>query len=228
MRNGTSKDPRKDEVLRPMFEVHAEDKDPRWRAVLMVIFWPGLKSIHVQKQSWDPDPDERWLNVVCTFLKVLSRIDVRRRPHRLVQKVYNDTVHHLYDVYQRIWKRTSREFRADPEEIDAFVGGVEGLGFADIERREAREAVIAYLREHWDAGRISKPNFLLLLGTQVYGKSIAEYARWAGLDYEVAKKRRRRAEAAIRRFEDENGNFSDRVSPSRSRLPPFAFKRRMT
>ncbi len=204
MRNGTSTDPRKDEVLRPIFEAHAEDENPRWRAVLLAIFWPGLESIHFQKRGWDQDPDERWQNITWTFLKVVCRVDVKRRPDRLVQKVYNDTVHHLHDEYRRAWNRTNREFAADPEEIDLLAGGVEGIDFAGIELRERQELEIERLREHLTAGRISDADFLLLVGTRVYGKSIADYAREARLDYQVAKKRRQRAEAVIRRFERKN------------------------
>jgi len=59
MRSGTSSDPRKDDILRPIFEAHTEDQDSRLRAVLLVIFWPGLESIHFQKRGWDPDPHEQ-------------------------------------------------------------------------------------------------------------------------------------------------------------------------
>jgi len=203
MRSGTSRDPRKDEILRPIFEAHAEDEDPRWRAILLVVFWPALESIHFQKRGWDADPDERWQNVVWTFLQVLCRIDLTKRADRLVQKIFNDTVHRLHDEYRRAWNRTNREFTAEPEEIDALAGGVEGIDFAGIELREAQEIEINRLREHLDAGRITEADFLLLVGTRVYGQSIADYARGAGLDYQVAKKRRQRAEAVIRRFEKE-------------------------
>ena len=203
MRNGTSTDSRKDEVLRPIFEVHAQKGDPRWRAILLAIFWPGLESIHAQKRHWDADPDERWQNVVWTFLHVLCRIDVRRRPDRLVQKVYNDTVHHLYDDYRRAWDRTNQEVQANPEEIDALVGGVEGIDVAGIERREAQAIEIERLREPMNAGWITEADYLLLIGTRVYGTSVADYARARGVAYQVAKKRRQRAEAAIRRFEAE-------------------------
>jgi len=91
----------------------------------------------------------------------------------------------------------------DPEEIDALAGGVEGIDFAGIELREAQEIEINRLREHFEADRITEADFLLLIGTRVYGKSVADYAREAGLDYQVAKKRRQRAEAVIRRFEEE-------------------------
>jgi hypothetical protein len=202
MRSGTSTDPRKDEVLRPMFKAHAETQDARWRAVLLAIFWPGLRSIHMQKRRWDPDPDERWQNITWTFLRVVCRIDVKRRPDRLVQKVFNDTVHHLYDEYRRAWSRTNHELTADPRQIEELAGVVAGIDFAGIELREAQEIEIERLREHLVAGRISEPDFLLLVGTRIYGKSVADYAREAGLAYQVAKKRRQRAEAAIRRVEE--------------------------
>lgn len=203
MRRGTSVDSRKDDVLRPIFEAHAKEEDPRWRAVLLAIFWPGLESIHFQKRGWDADPDERWQNITWTFLQVLWRVNVKRRPSRLVQKVFNDTVHYLHDEYRRIWNRTNREFTADPEAIEALAGGVEGIDFASIDLRDAQEIEIERLREHTDAGRISEADLLLLIGTRVYGKSVADYAREVGMDYQVAKKRRQRAEAAIRRIEEE-------------------------
>lgn len=201
MRDGSSTDPRKDEILRPIFEAHAQDEDPRWRTILLVIFWPGLESIHFQKRGWDPDPEERWQNIIWTFLQVLCRIDVRRRPERLVQKVYNDTIHRLHDEYRRAWERAEREVAAGPEEIEALAGGTAGIDTSGIELREAQEKEIARLRQHMQAGRITEADFLLLVGTRVYGQSVADYARGAGLDYQVVKKRRQRAEAAIRRFE---------------------------
>jgi hypothetical protein len=201
MRDGTSTDPRKDEVLRPIFQAHLEDRDSRWRSILLVIFWPGLESIHFQKRGWDPDPDERWQNIVWTFLRILCRVDVRRRPDRLVQKVVNDTVHHLYDEYRRAWDRASHEIAVDTEEIESLAGGAEGIDTSDIELREAQENEIERLRQHMDAGRITEADFLLLVGTRVYGKSVADYAREVGMNYQAAKKRRQRAEAVIRRFE---------------------------
>jgi hypothetical protein len=171
--------------------------------VLLAIFWPGLESIHFQKRGWDQDPEERWQNITWTFLQVLCRIDVKRRPDRLVQKVYNDTIHHLHDEYRRLWNRANRESTLDAEGIEALAGETKGVDTSDIELREAQEIEIQRLREHMEAGRITEADFLLLVGTRVYGKSVADYAREAGLDYQVAKKRRQRAEAVIRRFEED-------------------------
>lgn len=198
MRSGTSTDPRKDEVLRPIFQAHQADGDPRWRTVLLVIFWPGLASIHWQKRAWDPDSDELWQNVLWTFLRVICRIDTDRRPERLVQKVFNDTVHDLHEEYRRIWNRAGHETPWSDEEIDAL-GGMGGIDLDAIDLHKTQMAEIRRLREHMRAGRISEADFLLLVGTRVYGRSVADYARGAGLDYQTAKKRRQRAEAALRR-----------------------------
>ncbi len=203
MRTGSSIDPHKDEVLRSIFRAHAEDEDPRWRVVLLVIFWPGLESIHFQKRGWDADPDERWQNVTWTFLQVLCRIDVNRRPDRLVQKVFNDTVHHLYDEYQRTWKRTNCELTKPDEEIEVRAGAVEGIDFDGMDLRRAHQKEIGRLQAHLDAGRITEADFFLLVGTRLYGQSLSEYAHGVGLTTEAAKKRRQRAEAAIRSHEKE-------------------------
>ena len=202
MRDGTSRDPRKDEVLRPIFEAHAGDEDPRWRTILLTVFWPSLESIHSRKRRWDPDPDERWQNITWTFLQVLCRIDPAQRSDQLVKKIVNDTRHRLHDEYRRAWGRISHEFTAEPEEIDALIGGVEGIDFAGIELREVQNIELERLREHLEAGRITEADYLLLAGTRVYGQSVADYAREAGLGYPVARKRRQRAEAVIRRFEE--------------------------
>ena len=201
MRSGTSRDPGKDEVLRPIFQAHGEDQDPRWRAALLAIFWPSLESICRRKRHWDTDQDELWQNLTWTFLQVLCRMDAKRRPDRLVQKVINDTIHHLYDEYRRIWNRTDREVTADLVELEALAGGVEDINFAAFELRDAQEKEVRHLRAHLLAGRIKEADFFLLVGTRIYGRSVADYARESGLDYQTAKKRRQRAEVAIRRFE---------------------------
>jgi hypothetical protein len=200
MRSGTSTDPRKDEILRPIFEAHSEDRDPRWRTLLLVIFSPALESIHFKKRGWDPDADERWQNVIWAFLQVVCRIDVNRRHQRLVQKIFNDTVHRLYDEYERVWRRAEREVSPENMDIEA-VADLVGLDLEDIDGRIGREMEIERLREHLDAGRISEADFLLIVGSRVYGRPLVDYARDAGLDYQLAKKRRQRAEAVIRRFE---------------------------
>ncbi|MFH1866286.1 MAG: hypothetical protein ABIK85_10415 [Candidatus Eisenbacteria bacterium] len=220
LRTGTAADPRKDEVLLPILWAHGEDQDPRWRAILLVIFWPGLESISHTKDHWDENSDELWQNVVWTFLRVVCRLDVNRRPARLVQKVVNDTIHHLHDEYRRRWRRVRRELASDPDDVKWLGGGAIDIDIEAIDLRQAHERKLMRLRGHLDAGRISESDFLLLVGTRLYGETVAEHAREVGLDYQVAKKRRQRAEARIRQSEQEMQRSSETVSPREVVDPP--------
>jgi len=203
MRRGRSDDPRKDEVLRPILEAHAADMDPRWRAILLVVFWPGFDSICNRKQGWDTDEDERWQNVMWAFLQAVCKLDVSARSDRLVQRIINNTIHRLHDEYRRIWKRADRETAVDPELLEDMTTRGTGVDFDEIDRRLRQQAEIKRLRDHMEAGRITEADFLLLVGTRVYGKSAAQYARETGISCDLARKRRLRAEAAIRRAEEE-------------------------
>lgn len=203
---GSSRDPRKDEVLKPIFRTYRESRDPRWRTVLLMVFWPGLVARCGKERHLDlDDSEELWQTIACVFLRVIDRVDVDRRPARLVQKVINDTIHDLRYEYRRRRKRAYREAAAEPERIEWLAGGVEDVSFVVLCRREAVEQYVRKLRNHLDKGRITSDDYELLLATRANRMSLAEYARDVGLDYEVAKKRRQRAEAAISRHEEASG-----------------------
>lgn len=206
MWEGESRNVRKEEILQAIFEAHGEDQNPKWRTILLLIFWPTLISIHRQKSRWDSDPEELWQNINWTFLKVVCRIDLRKRRHSLVQKVFNDVVHYLWDEYRRKFVRPNFEIAVDLEELETRFPGVDDIDYEGIDARLEQEAAITRLRHHLAAGRITDEDFLLLVGTRVYGKSAAEYARDTGMDYALARQRRLRAEAAIRRYEDVTEN----------------------
>ena len=205
MREGNAAGQQKDNVLRSIFHAHSADGDPRWRMILLAIFWPGLKSIHHQKCHWDTDPDELWQNMVWVFLQVLCKIDVAKRPERLAQKVINDTVHRLCDIYRKKWTIAKLEVPLessngeDDDTGEIIVGAKDDIDYNGIDLRILQESAIKQLRKHLNSRRISEEDFLLLVGTRVYGKSVADYAREAGMNYELARKRRLRAEAHLRR-----------------------------
>jgi hypothetical protein len=192
MRRGTSRDPDKDAVLLPIVQAHAEDHAPCWRTILLVIFWPGLESIWRRKRHWDSDPDALWANILWAFLQTVCRLDPSKRSSRLVQKVINDVFHRLHDEYRREWNRAARQTVTDPDEL-AGRDVEDKRGAAAATLWVEQEARIAILKAHRAAGRISDTDFLLLVGTQVYGRSLAECARESGLSYEAAKKRQQRA-----------------------------------
>ncbi len=149
-----------------------------------MLFWPGLRSIHSKKRLWDrKNPDELWQRIYWAFHQSVCRIDVARRRDRLVQRIYNATIHRLHDDYRRDWLHAEREVATDPEELTALAGVAEGIDFEGMDLREACQKEIDRLRGHLDAGRITEADFLLLIGTRLYGQSISEYARGAGLNY---------------------------------------------
>ena len=197
MRSSKSRNLIKDQILCSIFRARREDKDSRWRDILLVSFWPGLELIHWQKRHWDTNQEERWQNIIWAFLKTLSRIDIDKRSHRLVQKIFYDTVHYLYDEYRCARNHEEWEVLTDSEEVLELAGGIEEINFSAIELREKQEAEIKRLQSLLDKGRISRSDFLLLVGTRVYGKTMTDYAQENGLDYQTIKKRRQRVEATI-------------------------------
>ncbi|MBW7905500.1 MAG: hypothetical protein LC135_03305 [Phycisphaerae bacterium] len=203
MRQGVSREPEKDQVLHPILLAHAEDGDPRWRTILLVIFWPGLEAIWRRKRHWDRDPDALWANVVWAFLRTVCRLDPAKRATRLAQKVVNDVFHGLHDDYRRDWRRAAREVVTDPHDLTERELPDDRDAAAAALRVE-QEARIAILTAHCAAGRINDTDFLLLVGTHVYGRPLAECARESGIKYEAAKKRQQRAMKAIGGFTEDD------------------------
>lgn len=209
MREGTSQDPEKDIVLRAIFRDY--ETEPLLKTVLYVVFWPALISIHYRKRHWNPDSEERWANIQWLFLEiiVIARIDINKRSERLVQKIYNDVVHRLYDECSREWERQKMELPPDIDDSidDPFkrkkkrhINAVR-IDTDAIDLCRDAEARAGRLKEHLERGRISEADFHLILGTRLLGKSLSDYATETGQSYQAIKKRRQRAEAVIERFE---------------------------
>jgi hypothetical protein len=192
----------KDEILRNIFTLHKHGQDSRWRSILLVIFWPALESIHWKKRHWDTDPEERWQNITWVFLRVVCRIDPVVRPHRLAQKVVNDTIHHLCDDYRHIWRRMEKEIPMNDDELEELGIGTQDIGFGAAESAIEKDRQVECLRRHLQHGRINDSDMFLVIGTRIYGKALSECAAKQGISYQAAKKRRQRAEAIIRKAEE--------------------------
>lgn len=198
----SSTDPRLDSMLRAVLRRYAESRDSRCLAVLTALLWRQLDAITRWKAHWDDDPDDLWQNVVATFFRVVSRLNLDRRPARLAQKLRNDVIHDVYVGYARRWARGRRELAVAPDEIenlaDARTPGLDDI----LDARASCEREMQRLRAHRADGRITDPEFFLLLGTRIYGEPLAAYARRAGVKVETVKKRRQRLEARLRRLDE--------------------------
>lgn len=183
---------RRDALLRPILAAHAEDRDARWRTVLLVAFWPGLLWVWRTTRRLDRDGEERWQRAFWAFHEAVCRLDLSQRRDRLGQKVVND-------VLNRVRREYGRERDRAAIELQPPAGLIERLAArpgTEIREFESRRDLIGHVR----AGRIAEEDIFLILGTRLYGRTVAEFAEGVGLTPEAAKKRRLRAEAALRRI----------------------------
>jgi len=190
---GSSKDPGKDEVLRPILAAHAHDRDPRWRSILLAIFRPGLESLHARKRRWDRDRGDRWQNTVLVFLRVVARLDLAKRSTRLAQRILWETAHRLHDLYSRGWRHTCREILAPPSSITLLAGESSEPGFEVIDSQQEREAAAVRLAQYRDRGVIKNSDYRFLVAAHSHQGTLADYARQNGLGYQAAKTRHQRS-----------------------------------
>ena len=190
----------KDDILRPIFQAHTNNPSPQWRSILCLLFLPLLDVIQRMKWKLDDNSDELWANILWAFTHTVCCFDVSKRPNRISQKVFNGTMHRLREDYAREWRHLQREIPTDPLDLAELSKGKEESGYVEVEHSSEIEAEIKKLQRLLNKGLISEADFFLLVGTRVYGKSIGEVAVEIGLDYQVAKKRRQRVEAKIRRW----------------------------
>jgi hypothetical protein len=190
----------KDRILQPIFTALRRDGLHRWSSILLLLFWPALLTVHRLKRSWDRDPENLWSNITWVFLRVIHRFDTERRRDRLTQKVVNDTIHHLHDEYRRTWDLESRhhlprEGEEDPPEVEDPDWPIAEEA---AEWRCDREVRTRLYRKHLRDGLIDEEEYFVLVGTRVYGWTVAVCAERLGVSYQALKKRRQRAERVIR------------------------------
>jgi hypothetical protein len=197
MHAGAADDPRKDAILRAIATCREEDRHPLWSSVLLVFFWPGLLTLFGKRRTWDPDQDELWQTIVTEFFEAVERLDVRRRQARIATKLINDTYSRTYRAYEPRWRRLDREHAVEPEHLEPFLAASSGIDFTAMELRELQAQRLVLFQEAFAAGVVGEDDLFLVIGTDVYGQSIADYARACGASYQALKKRRQRALAAI-------------------------------
>lgn len=195
MRGGSPSTPERDAVFRAIFLAYALDRDPCWKSLLLAMLWPKLLALSQTTRRWDPDQQERLQNIVVSFLKTVDRVDVGKRPGRFFQKLVNDVIHRTYQHYHAEWRRTERWCSAPLPDLEAM----RDTRQTALERRELEEVALVRLKGYWDLGWISEGGRQVIAQTRIFGKSLPAYARSAGISHQAAKRRRWRAERAIRR-----------------------------
>lgn len=198
MRTGVSACPAKDDILRPICQSHSEDHDPRWRTILLLIFWPSLKSLCMQKRMLDREYGELWASVVQAFLDAVCCFDAATWHDRIAARLFSETLHGVVAQYSTRRRQSSREVSTDPSVLAALAGQSHRGDFSEAGESASLAAAVGWLRAYVEAGSIDETDFCLLVGSIIYGKTDRECAEETGLSCQAAKKRRQRAITAVR------------------------------
>lgn len=205
-----------DALLRPVLTAFKLAPDCGWFPILLFLFWPHLDRIARQLEPLDSDNiDEIESLIHWTFLQVVHRIDLDKRQARLGQKLLNDIRHEVREAYDHERERAAN---AEPLPAQTLQDEPDDTENADFEfcdpgfERCDLEHDFAWARTRLKSlvrrGRLSAPDYLILVGCHLYGHSLHVMAARLGLSYEAAKKRQQRATRILR--EDK-----ETLSPSR-------------
>lgn len=183
-------------------------------SLLLLILWPGLEAIVRSKRDQFKEVEDLWGEVHWAFLETAWRYPVERRPARVANNLKLDTLNRLctlqrercqhQDVVKTLLDAARREgeelFASPPLDVttlDAPPPTAKAEDRAEVLARACDRAV--------EEGLISDLDRLLITATRIYGRELKAYAREHGLAYEMAKKRRQRAEQVVRRLLERKG-----------------------
>ncbi len=202
-------DCQRDEVLRPILKLARRSLDHRLQTILLAIIWPGLESIYSKRHDWDADEDALWQNLLCAFLKTVNVFNEEGRSERLTQKILNDSNRRLRDAYEREWERAqdTQPLSSETNQIPAETPTEDSAPPVSV------ESVLTKLRGYVDQGVINGAELDLIVATRIGGQSLQDYTRDRAQNYQAAKKRRQRAEAALRKAEEIMRENLDSLSP---------------
>jgi hypothetical protein len=176
----------KDALLRAFVEAYQTERRPHRSAQLLLgALQPGLSRLfHQHAGRWPGLEDaELWGLIVASFLEVVSSYRLSRRPDRIAKNLLMDTLRRTLR-----WLHGHHGHNAPPRPRRARADGT-------IDATEAMPFVQALVR----GGIVNGGDAAILLATRIVGERLPVLAQKRGKSYEALRKRRQRAEQAIRR-----------------------------
>ncbi len=171
----------------------------QWATILTACCFRWLVATAVSRARWDQDPDEVWQETQVCFLALCRRLCIQGRTHRLRAKIRGDLRHTLTERFQPRWRAAARERAGDPAAmVPEAAAGTAPPSHEDVDADERLEHAIATLRRQHRAGRITATDVLILVGTHLYGRSLAAQAGILGMTPNAVGRRRLRAHTALR------------------------------
>lgn len=176
---------------------------------LEAAMFPALDHLFCSKLRPGMNLDDFWSEIQWAFLKTVVSYPVDRRISRVARNLQLDTLNSICK-WQRIesmsWqtvKKIKTVFKGHETEIrngalnpwDLLVDPKPGHDWDHDDAQDALRSLSPLIEK----GVLSKDDGYLLVGCHIYGKKLAALAKELGLTREAAKKRKQRAERAIRK-----------------------------
>ena len=182
-----------DVVLRWLIRYSRDQPGSHPQELLLLLAWNSLVELHGILRRLERNAGSSWPTLYWSFLKAMGRIDLGRRSTHIGQKLLNDSQHDT-----RLWYRHEREKHPGVIIGEDEDDPTERIPSPYVEQASAghrieRQWAIKRLRSLVRSGTLTRPDFQILLGCHLYGRSIDEMAAHLGIPYGVAKKRRQRA-----------------------------------
>jgi len=197
----------KDAALRALLRAFQAGgpRRPALGAFLLVILRPSLKAIVGSKLPEFRDIEDLWADVCWAFLETAWCYPIERRPSRVASNLKLDTLNRLCAVQrersqqQGALRELRHAARRETQRLESPPGDATTPETTATPGAEVTaEAVVRACARAVQEGRISEVDRLLITMTRVYGRELKEFAREQRLPYEMAKKRRQRAERVVR------------------------------
>jgi len=206
-----------DDVLKTLISRCHKSRDPVLLAALVGLFSSRLTLIYRRCRSWDRDDGELWSNLQWSFFEVLHRPKLLNRGDRIASKLFNDTRHQLWTVYDRSWSHRRLEVSFDDENDIRQFRHPEGPDRIEILADSA--LVMRHLNRARTCRVLTDEDYDVLLQVAM-GLTAREIAHDRGLDYDLLKKRIQRARHAFRNFHKKSSRQRRFSVPKISARPP--------
>jgi hypothetical protein len=190
----------KNAILGSLIAAHQKDKNPIWKPLLSIIFWPAIEWVFFRQRNPYTDNDDLFLEVYWAFCEVLWTYPVKKRPHKVASNLKFEVLNLICQQQKKNWQHQYISQLAQ-QTSRLLKDKILALSTPDItawDKPKEEELTKEDYRKLLSSGAITETDYLLLVGTKVYGRSLKELAREHNLSYEAAKKRRQRAERAAR------------------------------
>jgi len=184
---------------------HRHDENPLWVTVLLALFWVPL--LYLWRKELQPglDEDDLWAAISEAFVEAVATVRRDEPESGFPKALWWETRNRLRTNLRREWRRGQREVPMlvrDPDEEDLppqpEVPDLNASrAFRDVDDRIDREKRVQELRDSLLRGVLTELEHDVLMGVEIYGQTLLEYAERAGSKYEAVRKRYQRARAKL-------------------------------